>query len=88
MVAPYRLSLVTASDDRKQDQAGAGECLEEANQNAPRFLWQLLLSSPPHCRLPLLLQSTSKDWFSPRTADHVKHNEGDRKETTYFSQLY
>jgi len=63
MVAPYRLSLVTASDDR-QDQAGAGECLEEASQHAPLFLWRLLRSSPPHCRLPLLL-FTSKDWFSP-----------------------
>lgn len=87
MVAPYGLSLVIASDDR-QDQAGAGECLEEANQHAPQFLWQLLLASPPRCRLPLLLQATSKDWFSPGL-QQVKHSEGDKREPhTHFSQLY
>lgn len=63
------------------------ECLEEANQNAPRFLWQLLLSSLHTAGCPSSSSPPPRLVFS-RTADHVKHNEGDRKETTYFSQLY
>lgn len=81
MVAPYRLSLVTASDDRQ----GSGWCRWvpwRANQNAPgscgnfSFLPLHTAGCPPSSSPP------PRTGFLLVTADHV--NEGDRKETTYL----